>query len=437
MWALSGGKSYRGVPNPLRSTSPLPDAAGGAAREADRVAELPQLLRGVHGLHLFCYYLNMLVCWVLLFFARPSPGPAAPRRRRVFRRVRHTARKDIVFSSTPAARRPRLVLPHRLPELTVRGAQLDLTALPRAAATLNLPTRIIPTKNCWIKTSRKFRVDSLWTWEFHPLEFRLWLSQTLRYPESYSTEIGRTSPPETRRRARLGGQPDAADGARPQAPRHAAPRGVSYCFLCSCLLLWCYVIIDYDIITMCYVCLPRGVSSEVSPCAVRGESAALWDNKLHLLMMMRTLSASLSLSLSIFFSLSLSLSIYTYMYTYMYMCYVYIYIYIYIYRQTDRQTDRHTHAFICIHIGIITSGNKYRAGDLCRRIWWICFAFFEMTTGLWRQHVTLAGVLLARGRFWQTSIGFAFKVCMQREEREWRCSRARPSSRYVLLSGTL
>ena len=51
----------------------------------------------------------------------------------------------------------------------------------RQPFTPNLPTKTIPTKTSWLKTSGKC---PLWTWEFHPLQLRLCLSQTLWNPES-------------------------------------------------------------------------------------------------------------------------------------------------------------------------------------------------------------------------------------------------------------
>ena len=50
----------------------------------------------------------------------------------------------------------------------------------RVRRTPNLPTKIIPTKTCWLKLSGK----SLWTWEFRPLRLRLCSSQTLWNPQS-------------------------------------------------------------------------------------------------------------------------------------------------------------------------------------------------------------------------------------------------------------
>ena len=54
--------------------------------------------------------------------------------------------------------------PHPQPNLVSNGR------------TPNLPTNITPTNIAWLG-------NSLWTWEFHPLQITLCLSETLRNPQ--------------------------------------------------------------------------------------------------------------------------------------------------------------------------------------------------------------------------------------------------------------
>ena len=50
-------------------------------------------------------------------------------------------------------------------------------------STYNLPTKIIPTKICWLKLSGKFAMDM--RIQLHPLSLRLCLNQTLWNPEPW------------------------------------------------------------------------------------------------------------------------------------------------------------------------------------------------------------------------------------------------------------